>query len=86
MLGYSPDSTIEDILPTTFTIPMFWPPEDLEELIGTATYGIRRSCLIAALISCFASTGKIGKAAAETVYHEIIVPCLQVCYGAYVST
>ena len=50
MLGYSvshdftpdstPDSTIKDILPTTFTIPMFWPPEDLEELIGTATYGI----------------------------------------------
>jgi hypothetical protein len=50
MLSYSSDSTIEDILPTTFATPMFWSPEDLEELGGTATYGICKGLSFVALI------------------------------------
>ncbi|KAF8342326.1 uncharacterized protein EI90DRAFT_1330827 [Cantharellus anzutake] len=63
------------ILPNTFSTPMFWGEEDLKELEGTSMFG-----------KCWKSgddnvnlplADKIGKEEAEAEYHSRIVPVLE---------
>lgn len=72
----SPPKTIQASLPITFDTPMFWCPEDLEQLKGTAILGLSSSHGQRPQVEVLSD--KIGKEQAENDYTNKVVPILKV--------
>ena len=72
----------EDILPESFSTPMFWSAEDLEALKGTTVIGAPPCCVVLSHHDNGPRTSfypeKIGKEDAEEEYRSRIVPVIKV--------